>query len=37
MLLFAVPFMDKIPVFSTVPTYRWVMILMSGGFAALIK
>lgn len=37
MLLFAVPFVDKIPVFHTVPTYRWVMILMSGGFAALIN
>jgi solute carrier family 35 protein E3 len=37
MLLFAVPFADKIPVLSAVPQYRWLMILMSGGFAALIN
>ena len=37
MLLFAVPFADQIPVLSTVPQYRWAMILMSGGFAAMIN
>ena len=37
MLLFAVPFVDKIPVIHNVPTYRWVMIVMSGGFASLIN
>lgn len=37
MLLFAVPFADHIPVLSNVPQYRWAMILMSGGFAALIN
>jgi solute carrier family 35 protein E3 len=37
MLLFAVPFADHIPVLSAVPQYRWAMILMSGGFAALIN
>jgi len=37
MLMFAVPFADKIPVLSIVPTDRWMMILMSGGFAALIN
>ncbi|KAF4631262.1 hypothetical protein G7Y89_g6876 [Cudoniella acicularis] len=37
MLMFAVPFCDKIPVLSVVPQYRWMMILMSGGFAALIN
>lgn len=37
MLLFAVPLCDKIPVFTAVPQYRWLMILMSGGFAALIN
>lgn len=37
MLLFAVPFVDHIPVINNVPTYRWVMIIMSGGFASLIN
>jgi solute carrier family 35 protein E3 len=37
MLLFAVPLVDHVPVLSDVPTYRWLMILMSGGFAALIN
>jgi solute carrier family 35 protein E3 len=37
MLMFAVPFVDKIPVLSDVPRYRWLMILMSGGFAVLIN
>jgi solute carrier family 35 protein E3 len=37
MLMFAVPFADHIPVLSDVPQYRWAMILMSGGFAALIN
>ncbi|RDL38814.1 uncharacterized protein BP5553_03154 [Venustampulla echinocandica] len=37
MLLFAVPLVDHIPVLVDVPRYRWLMILMSGGFAALIN
>lgn len=37
MLMFAVPIVDKIPVLADVPQYRWIMILMSGGFAALIN
>lgn len=37
MLLFAVPMVDRIPVLVDVPQYRWLMILMSGGFAALIN
>lgn len=37
MLLFAVPLVDHIPVLSDVPQYRWLMILMSGGFASLIN
>lgn len=37
LLLFAIPLVDHIPVLSTVPSYRWAMILMSGGFAALIN
>jgi len=37
MLLFAVPVMDHIPVLSNVPINRWLMILMSGGFASLIN
>src|SRR6187402_1166480 len=37
MLMFAVPIVDKIPVLGDVPQYRWMMILMSGGFAALIN
>ena len=37
MLLFAIPWVDHIPVFGDVPTYRWLMILMSGAFAALIN
>lgn len=37
MLLFAVPLVDRIPVLGDVPTYRWLMILMSGGFASLIN
>ncbi|KAG9247551.1 putative solute carrier family 35 member E3 [Calycina marina] len=37
MLLFAVPVMDKIPDFAVVPMSRWMMILMSGGFASLIN
>ncbi|OWP02783.1 hypothetical protein B2J93_9057 [Marssonina coronariae] len=37
MLMFAVPVVDRIPVFGDVPQYRWMMILMSGGFAALIN
>jgi solute carrier family 35 protein E3 len=37
LLLFAVPLVDHIPVLENVPTSRWMMILMSGGFAALIN
>ena len=37
MLLCAVPLVDHIPVLADVPRYRWLMILMSGGFAALIN
>ncbi|CZS97786.1 related to integral membrane protein [Rhynchosporium agropyri] len=37
MLMFAVPIVDQIPVLGDVPRYRWMMILMSGGFAALIN
>jgi solute carrier family 35 protein E3 len=37
MLLFAIPFVDRIPVIGDVPMYRWLMILMSGGFASLIN
>jgi solute carrier family 35, member E3 len=37
MLLVAVPIVDHIPNFPAVPGYRWAMILMSGGFAALIN
>lgn len=37
MLLFAVPIVDQIPVLSSVPQYRWLMILMSGVFASLIN
>lgn len=37
MLLYVIPFADTFPVWSTVPSSRWVMILTSGGFAALIN
>ena len=37
MLLFAVPIVDQIPDLPAVPGYRWAMIIMSGGFAALIN
>ena len=37
MLLIAIPIVDHIPDFPAVPGYRWAMILMSGGFAALIN
>lgn len=37
MLLFAVPIVDQVPVLSTVPQNRWLMILMSGVFASLIN
>ena len=37
MLVFAVPVMDRIPVLADVPMSRWLMILMSGGFASLIN
>lgn len=37
MLLYVIPFVDTFPVWSTVSVSRWVMILMSGGFASLIN
>jgi solute carrier family 35 protein E3 len=37
MLLFCIPVMDRIPVLENVPLSRWLMILMSGGFASLIN
>jgi solute carrier family 35 protein E3 len=37
MLLFVVPLVDSIPVLGDVPQYRWLMIIMSGGFASLIN
>jgi solute carrier family 35 protein E3 len=37
MLLYAIPFIDTFPVWTEVPLNRWVMILISGGFASLIN
>ncbi|KAI0382848.1 integral membrane protein [Hypomontagnella monticulosa] len=37
LLLYAIPFIDTFPVWTEVPTARWLMILMSGVFAALIN
>ena len=37
MLLYVIPFVDTFPTWSEVPVNRWVMILMSGGFASLIN
>ncbi|KAI3395529.1 hypothetical protein diail_1246 [Diaporthe ilicicola] len=37
MLLYVIPFVDTFPVWTTVSVSRWVMILMSGGFASLIN
>ncbi|KFY89401.1 hypothetical protein V500_05717 [Pseudogymnoascus sp. VKM F-4518 (FW-2643)] len=37
MLLYAIPFIDTFPVWTEVPMNRWVMILISGGFASLIN
>jgi len=37
MLMFAIPLVDRIPVFENVPISRWMMILMSGGFASLLN
>ena len=37
MLLYVIPFIDSFPVWTEVPANRWVLILMSGGFAALIN
>lgn len=36
-LMCAVPIVDQVPVLSTVPQNRWLMILMSGVFASLIN
>lgn len=37
LLVFAIPFVDQVPVLSDVPQRRWLMILMSGVFASLIN
>ncbi|OAA64175.1 integral membrane protein [Niveomyces insectorum RCEF 264] len=37
LLLYAIPFADTFPVWSTVPLSRWAMILISGLFASLIN
>lgn len=37
LLLVSVPIVDQVPVLSSVPQYRWLMILMSGVFASLIN
>ena len=36
-LLYAIPFIDTFPAWTTVPLNRWLLILLSGGFAALIN
>ncbi|KAI0841570.1 integral membrane protein [Hypoxylon sp. FL0890] len=37
LLLYAIPFIDTFPTWTEVPVHRWLMILMSGIFAALIN
>jgi len=37
LLLYVIPFVDTFPVWSEVPVNRWIMIMMSGGFASLIN
>ncbi|KAI2636460.1 integral membrane protein [Hypomontagnella submonticulosa] len=37
LLLYAIPFIDTFPTWTEVPMTRWLMILMSGVFAALIN
>ncbi|KAI1393584.1 uncharacterized protein F4822DRAFT_385101 [Hypoxylon trugodes] len=37
LLLYAIPFIDTFPTWTEVPVGRWLMILMSGVFAALIN
>ncbi|KAJ8132853.1 hypothetical protein O1611_g771 [Lasiodiplodia mahajangana] len=37
LLLYVIPFVDTFPTWSQVPTNRWLMIIMSGMFAALIN
>lgn len=37
LLLYIIPFVDTFPTWTQVPVNRWVMILMSGGFASLIN
>ncbi|KAI1369070.1 integral membrane protein [Xylaria arbuscula] len=37
LLLYVIPFVDTFPTWSQVPLNRWLMILMSGVFAALIN
>ncbi|CAJ2510145.1 Uu.00g060450.m01.CDS01 [Anthostomella pinea] len=37
LLLYAIPFIDTFPPWTEVPVNRWLMILMSGMFAALIN
>ncbi|KAI0907510.1 integral membrane protein [Ustulina deusta] len=37
LLLYVIPFVDTLPTWSQVPLNRWLMILISGMFAALIN
>ncbi|KAK3380013.1 solute carrier family 35 member E3 [Lasiosphaeria ovina] len=37
LLLYVIPFVDTFPVWTSVKAERWLMILMSGGFASLIN
>ncbi|KAI0390023.1 TPT-domain-containing protein [Xylariaceae sp. FL0594] len=37
LLLYVIPFVDMFPTWSEVPASRWLMIIMSGIFAALIN
>ncbi|KAI1074675.1 TPT-domain-containing protein [Whalleya microplaca] len=37
LLLYVIPFVDTFPAWTEVPVNRWVMIMMSGVFAALIN
>jgi len=36
-LMASIPWVDNVPVLSTVATHRWLMIAMSGAFASLIN
>ncbi|KAI0480647.1 TPT-domain-containing protein [Xylariaceae sp. FL0804] len=37
LLLYVIPFADRFPIWSELPMSRWLMIIMSGVFAALIN